>query len=158
MGTIESRIADLGLVLPEVATPLAAYVPAVRTGNLVFTSGQLPTRDGQLVAVGKVSSESGTEFVDVESAKQAAAVAALNALAAVKSVIGDLDLVERIVKVNGFVACEPSFNQHAAVMNGASELLGEIFGERGKHARAAVGMASLPLNAPVELELVVEVR
>lgn len=156
MGAIEARIEELGLTLPAVATPLAAYVPAVRTGDLVFTSGQLPTVDGQLVAAGRVGDGEG--LVDVETAKRAAAVAVLNALAAVKSVVGDLDLVEQVVKLNGFVACDPSFTSHAAVMNGASELLGEIFGERGKHARAAVGMSSLPLNAPVELEIVVRVR
>ena len=156
MGAIEARIEELGLTLPAVATPLASYVPAVRTGDLVFTSGQLPTVDGQLVAAGRVGDGEG--LVDVETAKRAAAVAVLNALAAVKSVVGDLDLVEQVVKLNGFVACEPSFTSHAAVMNGASELLGEIFGERGKHARAAVGMSSLPLNAPVELEIVVRVR
>ena len=156
MGAIEARIEELGLTLPAVATPLASYVPAVRTGDLVFTSGQLPTVDGQLVAAGRVGDGEG--LVDVETAKRAAAVAVLNALAAVKSVVGDLDLVEQVVKLNGFVACDPSFTSHAAVMNGASELLGEIFGERGKHARAAVGMSSLPLNAPVELEIVVRVR
>ena len=156
MGAIETRIGELGLTLPAVATPLAAYVPAVRTGDLVYTSGQLPTVDGQLVVAGRVGEGDG--LVDLETAKRAAAVAVLNALAAVKSVVGDLDLVEQVVKLNGFVACDPSFTSHAAVMNGASELLGEIFGERGKHARAAVGMSSLPLNAPVELEIVVRVR
>lgn len=156
MSVIEARIEALGLTLPAVATPLAAYVPAVRTGDLVFTSGQLPSVDGQLVATGLVGDGDGR--VDIETAKQAAAVAVLNALAAVKSVVGDLDEIEQVVKLTGFVACDPQFTSHAAVMNGASELLGAIFGERGKHARAAVGMASLPLNAPVELEIVVRVR
>lgn len=156
MGAIESRIEELGLTLPAVATPLAAYVPAVRTGDLVFTSGQLPTVDGKLVAAGLVGEGEG--LVDLETAKGAARVAVLNALAAVKSVVGDLDLVEQVVKLTGFIACDPSFTSHAAVMNGASELLGEVFGESGKHARAAVGMSSLPLNAPVELEIVVRVR
>lgn len=158
MGAIESRITDLGLTLPEVATPLAAYVPAVVTGDLVFTSGQLPTVSGKLVAEGRVSDTPGAGLVDVATAKQAAAVSALNALAAVKSVIGDLDRIEQIVKLTGFVACEPAFTSHPSVVNGASELLGEIFGERAKHARSSVGMASLPLNAPVEIELVVRFR
>lgn len=153
MSAIETRIAELGHTLPAVAAPLAAYVPAVRTGNLVFTSGQLPTVDGKLVATGKVGAD-----VDVDTAKAAAQQCALNALAAVQQVIGDLDKVVRIVKVVGFIAVDPSFTNHSAVMNGASEFLGACFGDAAKHARSSVGMASLPLDAPVEVELVVEVR
>lgn len=153
MSVVESRIAELGLALPEVAVPLAAYVPAVRTGNLVFTSGQLPTVDGKLVASGKLGAD-----VDVDTAKAAAQVCALNGLAAIKQVIGDLDKIVRVVKVVGFVAVDPSFTNHAAVTNGASEFLGACFGDAAKHARSSVGMASLPLDAPVEVELIVEVR
>ncbi len=153
MSVVESRIAELGLALPPVATPIAAYVPAVRTGNLVFTSGQLPTADGKLVATGKVGAD-----VDVETAKAAAQLCALNGLAAIKQVIGDLDRIVRVVKVVGFIAVDPGFTNHAAVVNGASEFLGACFGDAAKHARSSVGMASLPLDAPVEVELVVEVR
>ncbi len=153
MSAVEGRLAALGLTLPPVAAPIAAYVPAVQTGNLVFTSGQLPTRDGALVATGKVGAT-----VEVEDAKAAARQCALNGLAAIRALIGDLDRVVRIVKVVGFVAVDPSFTNHAAVVNGASELLAECFGEAGSHARSSVGMASLPLDAPVEIELVVEVR
>ena len=153
MSSIESKLAELGHTLPEVAAPIAAYVPAARTGNLVFTSGQLPTVDGKLLATGKVGSD-----VDVDTAKAAAQRCALNGLAAVKQVIGDLDRIVRIVKVVGFVAVDPSFTNHSAVVNGASELLGALFGEAGLHARSSVGMASLPLDAPVEVELIVEVR
>lgn len=151
--SVEAKLAELGLTLPEVAAPIAAYVPAVRTGNLVFTSGQLPTVAGQLVATGKVGAD-----VDVDTAKAAAQQCALNGLAAVKQVIGDLERVVRIVKVVGFVAVDPSFTNHSAVVNGASELLGALFGDAAKHARSSVGMASLPLDAPVEVELIVEVR
>lgn len=153
MAAVESTLLRLGFSLPEVATPIAAYVPAVRTGNLVFTSGQLPTIEGTLMATGKVGKD-----VSVEDAKAAAERAALNGLAAIKQVIGDLDKVVRVVKVVGFVAVDPSFTNHAAVVNGASELLGECFGEAAKHARSSVGMASLPLDAPVEIEIIVEVR
>lgn len=156
MSQIEARLAELGLTLPAVAAPIAAYVPAVRTGNLVFTSGQLPTVNGELVAKGHVGNHTGA--VDVETAKAAAQVACLNALAAIKGVIGDLDQISRVVKVTGFIAVEPDFITHSAVVNGASELLGELFGDNGKHARSSVGMASLPLGAPVEIELVVEVK
>ena len=153
MSAVEATLLRLGLPLPEVAAPIAAYVPAVRTSNLVFTSGQLPTIEGTLIATGKVGAE-----VSVEHAKAAAERAALNGLAAIKQVIGDLDKIVRVVKVVGFVAVDPSFTNHSAVVNGASELLAECFGEAAKHARSSVGMASLPLDAPVEVELIVEVR
>lgn len=152
MSAVEARLAELGLTLPAVAAPIAAYVPAVRTGNLVFTSGQLPTRDGVLVATGKVGAG-----VDIETANAAARQCALNGLAAIRGVIGDLDRVVRVVKVVGFVAVDPSFTAHASVVNGASELLAACFGDAGAHARSSVGMASLPLDAPVEIELIVEV-
>lgn len=151
MTAIADRMAELGLVLPRVAAPVAAYVPAVVSGRLVFTSGQLPFVDGVLPATGKVGAE-----VTVETAAELAARCALNALAAVEAAIGSLDRVTRIVKVTGFVASDPSFTAQPAVVNGASELLGSVFGELGSHARSAVGLAVLPLDAPVELELVAE--
>ena len=151
-GSPEQRLAELGLVLPADAAPLAVYVPAVRTGNLVFTSGQLPRVDGSLVATGKVGAE-----VDAEQAKELAATCALNALAAIKAEIGDLSRVRRVVKVVGFVASAPDFTGQPGVVNGASELLGAVFGDAGVHARSAVGVAALPLDAPVEVELIVEV-
>ncbi len=150
---IEAKIAELGHSLPVVPAPIAAYVPAVVTGNLVFTSGQLPTVEGKLLAEGLVGRD-----VDIDTAKACAQQSGLNALAAVKSVIGDLDRVTRIVKVTGFIACPSDFTQHSAVVNGASELFGEIFGDAAKHARSSVGMAALPLGAPVEIEVVVEFR
>ena len=153
MSAVEATLLRLGLPLPEVAAPIAAYVPAVRVGNLVFTSGQLPTIDGTLIATGKVGAD-----VSVEQAKAAAERAALNGLAAIKQVIGDLDNIVRVVKVVGFVAVDPTFTNHSAVVNGASEFLAECFGEAANHARSSVGMASLPLDAPVEIELIVEVR
>jgi enamine deaminase RidA (YjgF/YER057c/UK114 family) len=149
---IEDRLAELGHTLPGVAAPVAAYVPAVRSGSYVFTSGQLPMVDGSLAATGKVGAE-----VSAEEAKQLAATCALNALAAVKAEIGDLDRVRRIVKVVGFVASTPDFTGQPGVVNGASELLGEVFGDKGIHARSAVGVAVLPLDAPVEVELIVEI-
>ena len=149
--SVESKIAELGLSLPPVATPAGAYVPAIVSGNLVFTAGQIPLVDGQLMATGKVGEEISPEF-----AKEIAQRCALNALAAVKSVIGDLDRVKRVVKVVGFVASTPDFTGQPGVLNGASEFLGAVFGESGKHARSAVGVASLPLDAPVEVELIVE--
>ena len=152
MSTPEDRIADLGLSLPEVAAPVAAYVPAVRSGSYVYTSGQLPFVNGQLVATGKVGAE-----VDPDTAKDLAQVCALNALAAVRSVVGDLSTVTRVVKVVGFVASSPGFSGQPGVVNGASELLGAVFGDAGKHARSAVGVAVLPLDAPVEIEMIVEV-
>lgn len=147
------RLAELGIELPAVATPAGAYVPALTSGNLVFTAGQIPLVDGQLMATGKVGAE-----IDVDFAKQIARRCALNAVAAVKSVIGDLDRVTRVVKVVGFVSSSPDFTQQPQVINGASELLEQIFGEKGIHARSAVGVAVLPLDAPVEVELVVEFK
>jgi enamine deaminase RidA (YjgF/YER057c/UK114 family) len=152
MSQIEKRIIDLGFVLPETAKPLAAYIPAVQSGNLVFTSGQLPMIDGSLAETGKVGGS-----VSPERAKELATVCALNALAAVKTVIGDLDKIKRVVKVVGFVSSVPEFSGQPGVVNGASEFLGEVFGEKGVHARSAVGVAVLPLDAPVEIELIVEV-
>jgi enamine deaminase RidA (YjgF/YER057c/UK114 family) len=147
------RLAALGLILPEVVTPLAAYVPAVRTGNLVYTAGQLPIVGGELLGVGKVGADVGTA-----EASALARTCALNALAAAASVAGGLASIRRIVKVTGFVSSAPDFTDQAQVVNGASELLLEVFGEAGKHARSAVGMAVLPRNAPVEVELIAEVR
>lgn len=148
----EQRLADLGLALPEVAKPVAAYVPAVRSGSYVFTSGQLPMVSGQLAATGKVGAE-----VSAEQAKELAATCALNALAAIKAEVGDLDRVRRVVKVVGFVASAPDFTGQPGVVNGASELLGQVFADAGVHARSAVGVAVLPMDAPVEVELIVEV-
>ncbi|ROP43573.1 MULTISPECIES: RidA family protein [unclassified Rathayibacter] len=147
---IAERLAELGIELPAVAVPAGAYIPAVVEGNLVFTAGQIPFVDGSLPATGKVGAG-----VDPEVAKDLARVCALNALAAIADVIGSLDRVTRIVKVTGFVASAPGFNGQPGVINGASEVLGEIFGEAGKHARSAVGVAELPLDAPVEVELIV---
>ncbi|KOT90338.1 LysR family transcriptional regulator [Streptomyces sp. NRRL F-5755] len=152
MSAVEDRLAELGLKLPQVVPPLAAYQPAVRSGAYVHTSGQLPMVDGALSAVGKVGAE-----VSPEQAKELAATCALNALAAVKSVIGDLDKIVRVVKVVGFVASAPGFTGQPGVINGASELLGEVLGDKGVHARSAVGVAVLPIDAPVEVEMQVEV-
>ena len=152
MSSAEDRLAELGLTLPAVSAPVAAYMPAVRTGDLVFTSGQLPDVDGKLVATGKVGAE-----VDADDAKELARTCALNALAAVKSEVGDLDKVRQVVKVVGFVASAPDFTGQPGVINGASELLNQVFGDAGVHARSAVGVAALPLDAPVEVEIVVEV-
>lgn len=146
-----SRLAELGVALPSVAKPLAAYVPAVRTGNLVYTSGQLPLADGDLTHVGKVGAN-----VTPEAAKAAARTCALNALAAIDVLVG-IDKIARVVKVVGFVASAPGFTGQPGVVNGASEFLGEVFGDAGIHARSAVGVAELPLDAPVEVELIVEV-
>ncbi len=148
----EERLAALGLTLPKVMTPLAAYVPAVRTGDYVYTAGQLPFVDGALPATGKVGAG-----VSVAEASALARICALNALAAVASVTGGLSAVRRIVKVTGFVSSAPDFTAQAQVINGASELLIEVFGEAGRHARSAVGMAVLPLDTPVEVELIAEV-
>ena len=150
MSAVEDRLSELGLTVPEVVPPVAAYVPVVREGDLVFTSGQLPMVDGALAATGKVGAE-----VDADAAKALAETCALNAIAAIKSEIGDLDAVTRVVKVVGFVASDPSFTGQPAVINGASELLGRAFGDAGTHARSAVGVAVLPLDAPVEVEIVV---
>jgi enamine deaminase RidA (YjgF/YER057c/UK114 family) len=146
-----SRLQQLGIALPELVAPLAAYVPAVRTGNLVYTSGQLPIDGGKLARTGKVGAD-----VTPEDGKSLARVCALNALAAVGSV-APLDTVTRVVKVVGFVASAPGFNGQPGVINGASELFTEIFGDHGAHARSAVGVSELPLDAPVEVELIVEV-
>ena len=152
MSTPEERLADLGLSVPEVAKPVAAYVPALRSGNHVYTSGQLPMRDGELMLTGKVGGE-----VTQEEAVECARQCALNALAAVRAEVGELSAVKRIVKVVVFVASTPDFTAQPKVANGVSELLGEVFGEAGRHARSAVGVAVLPLDAPVEVELVVEI-
>jgi enamine deaminase RidA (YjgF/YER057c/UK114 family) len=146
-----ARLKELGLELPPVVPPVAAYVPAVRTGSLVYTSGQLPMVGGQLAQVGLVGGP-----VTAEQAKELARTCALNALAAVDALVG-LDSVTRVVKVVGFVASAPGFTGQPGVVNGASELLGEVFGEAGRHARSAVGVAALPLDAPVEVELIVEI-
>jgi enamine deaminase RidA (YjgF/YER057c/UK114 family) len=145
------RLADLGIELPEVVPPLAAYVPAVRTGTLVYTSGQLPMQAGTLTQTGKVGGE-----VSPEQGKALARTCALNALAAVHSLVG-IDNVTRVVKVVGFVASAPGFHGQPGVITGASQLLGEVFGEAGVHARSAVGVSELPLDAPVEVEIIVEV-
>src|SRR5436305_1740195 len=149
----EEKLTELGLKLPGVVAPVAAYIPALRTGNLVYTSGQLPMVDGALPMVGKVGAE-----VSPEDAKALAQRCALNALAAVKSEVGDLALVKRVVKVVGFVASAPDFTGQPAVVNGASELFGAVFGEAGRHARSAVGVTVLPMDSPVELELVAQLR
>lgn len=153
MSLIDLRLAELGIDLPDVVAPVAAYVPAVVDGNLVFTSGQLPMVSGALPATGKVGDGQG--LVSAADAKAYARISALNALAAVKSVIGSLDRITRIVKLTGFVASHPDFTGQPGVINGASDVLGEIFGDTGAHARSAVGVAVLPLDSPVELELIV---
>ena len=145
------RLGELGVVLPQVAAPLATYVPAVRTGNLVYTSGQLPLESGKLGRTGKVGDQ-----VSPEQGKAMARICALNALAAVDALVG-IDAVRRVVKVVGFVASAPGFNGQPGVVNGASELLAEVFGDKGVHARSAVGVSELPLDASVEVELIVEV-
>jgi enamine deaminase RidA (YjgF/YER057c/UK114 family) len=151
VSAIEARLAELGISIPAVTKPVAAYVPAVATGNLVMTAGQLPFVEGALPATGKVGAE-----VAADDAVGYARTAALNALAAAQSVIGSLDRVTRVVKVVVFVASAPDFTGQPAVANGASTVLGEIFGDRGQHARSAVGVAVLPLDAPVEVELILE--
>jgi enamine deaminase RidA (YjgF/YER057c/UK114 family) len=151
VSAVAERLAELGLVLPPVAAPVAAYVPAVVTGHLVFTSGQLPFVDGALPATGKVGAE-----VSPEEAHGLARICALNALAAAGEAIGSLDRVTRVVKVVAFVASVPTFTGQPAVANGASELLGQVFGEAGRHARSAVGVPVLPLDSPVEVELLLE--
>lgn len=151
MSQIDARLQELGITIPDVATPVASYVPAQTTGNLLYTAGQLPFVDGALVQTGKVGGE-----VSAAQATELARICTLNALAAAKSVLGSLDRITKIVKVNGFVASVPEFIGQPGVLNGASELLGDIFGDIGKHARATVGVAVLPLDAPVEVELIVE--
>ncbi len=152
MGAVEDRLAELGLSVPDVAKPVASYVPAVRGGTFVYTSGQLPMRSGELMTTGKVGGS-----VSPEEASACAQQCALNAIAAVKAEIGDLDQVVRVVKVVCFVASEPSFTGQPQVANGASDLLGKAFGDAGVHARSAVGVPVLPLDAPVEVEIIVEV-
>lgn len=151
MSTVEARLSELGLVLPDVAKPAGAYVPAMVTGHLLFTAGQLPWVDGKLPATGKVGAE-----VTAEVAKDLAGKCVLNALAATKAALGSLDRIQRVVKVVGFVSSDPSFTGQPGVINGASELLGEIFGAAGEHARSAVGVAVLPLDTPVEIEFIFE--
>lgn len=151
--SINEKIISLGLTLPTAAAPVAAYVPAVKSGNLVFTAGQLPVLDGKVVKEGKVGAE-----VSPEDAKALAQICALNALAAI-ALVADLDQIERVVRVGGFVNCAPGFVAIPAVVNGASEFLLKVFGEvNGKHARTAVGVAELPLNAPIEIELIVQLK
>jgi enamine deaminase RidA (YjgF/YER057c/UK114 family) len=150
---IKEKLASLGFVLPETAAPVAAYVPAVKSGNLVFTAGQLPVVDGQLVLTGKVGAE-----VTLEQARDMAQICSLNALAAI-SLVADIDQIEKIIRVGGFVNGAPGFVAIPQVVNGASELLIKLFGEvNGKHARTAIGVADLPLNAPVEIELLVQLK
>lgn len=153
MPSVEERLAELGHSIPDATAPVAAYVPAVRSGNLVFTSGQLPMADGVLMGTGRVGAE-----VTPEDAAAMAARCALNALAAIRTELGTLDNVVRVVKVVGYVASDPGFTGQPAVVNGASELLGRAFGPAGAHARSAVGVAVLPMGAPVEVEVVVECR
>ena len=153
MGNIEERLIAIGVVIPEAPKPVAAYVPAKQVGKLVFTAGQLPMVNGELISKGLLGQD-----VEIEEANIAARICTINALAAIKGLIGDLDQIQQIVRVVGYVASISTFTQQPAVVNGASELLLEIFGEKGKHARSAVGMAVLPLNASVEIELTVEVK
>lgn len=150
--TPSTRLRALGLELPDVPAPAGSYVPAVRTGNLIFTAGQVPFEDGQLSHTGKVG-----EDVSIEEAQEAARVCALNAIAAAASEAGGLDDIRRVLRLTGYVASASGFNRQPEVVNGASDVIGEIFGEAGLHARSAVGVAELPLGAPVEVELVVEV-
>jgi enamine deaminase RidA (YjgF/YER057c/UK114 family) len=152
VSTPQARLAELGLVLPPVAAPVAAYVPAVRTGSYVYTAGQLPLADGKLLATGKVGAE-----ISAEEAARLARTCALNGLAAAASVAGGLSAIRRLVKVTGFVASSPGFTGQPQVLNGASELLLDVLGEAGRHARSAVGVAELPLDAPVEVELIAEI-
>lgn len=152
MSLIEERLKDLNIELPEAPKPLAAYIPAKQAGQLIFTAGQLPMVNGELFLKGLLGQD-----VEIEDANKAARICTLNGLAAIKGLIGDLDKIKQIVRVVGYVASVPNFTQQPAVINGASELLLEIFGDKGKHARSAVGMAVLPLNASVEVELTVEV-
>jgi enamine deaminase RidA (YjgF/YER057c/UK114 family) len=153
MATPEERIAELGLTLPEVAAPVASYTPTVRSGAHVYVSGQLPFVEGELPATGKVGAE-----VTPEAARDLAALCALNAIAAVRAEVGELSDVVRIVKVGGFVASTSDFTGQPGVINGASDLLARVFGDAGVHARAAVGVAALPLDSPVEVDMIVEVR
>jgi enamine deaminase RidA (YjgF/YER057c/UK114 family) len=153
MSAVEDRLAELGLTVPEVAAPVAAYVPAIQDGRRIYTSGQLPMVSGAIVQTGKVGEGHG--LVPPEDAKKLAELCALNAIAAIKSIVGDLDKVTQVVKLVGFVASDPAFTGQPGVVNGASELMGKAFGDAGIHARSAVGVAALPLDAPVEVEVIV---
>jgi enamine deaminase RidA (YjgF/YER057c/UK114 family) len=153
MSAVEDRLAELGLTVPEVAAPVAAYVPAIQDGRRIYTSGQLPMVSGAIVQTGKVGEGHG--LVPPEDAKKLAELCALNAIAAIKSIVGDLDKVTQVVKLVGFVASDPTFTGQPGVVNGASELMGKAFGDAGIHARSAVGVAALPLDAPVEVEVIV---
>ena len=153
MSLIDLRLSELGIDIPDLVAPVASYVPAIVHGDLVFTAGQLPMVRGALPATGKVGEDEG--LVGAADAKEYARIAALNALAAIKSVLGSLDRITSIVKVTGFVASHPDFTGQPGVINGASDVLGQIFGDIGAHARSAVGVAVLPLDAPVEIELIV---
>ena len=153
MSAVEDRLAELGLTVPEVAKPVAAYVPAIQDGRRIYTSGQLPMVSGAIVQTGKVGEGHG--LVPPEDAKKLAELCALNAIAAIKSIVGDLDKVTQVVKLVGFVASDPAFTGQPGVINGASELMGKAFGDAGIHARSAVGVAALPLDAPVEVEVIV---
>lgn len=153
MSRIEARLAELGVTLPPPPKPVASYIPGVRTGNLVYTSGQLPMKEGHLTVTGIVPQE-----VTPEDASDAARLCAINNLAVIKSVIGDLDKVVRVIRLGVFVASAPTYTAHPKIANGASDFIQQVFGEAGRHARSTVGMASLPLNAPVEVEMIVEVR
>lgn len=156
MSVIEGRLKELGYEVPEVAAPVAAYVPALRDGNYVFTAGQLPVVNGKLPLTGKVGEGDG--LVTAEQAEELAQVCALNALAAARGVVGSLDKISQVVKVTAFVASDPSFTSQAAVANGASVFLGRVFGDLGIHVRSAVGVAVLPLDAPVEIEFIFRVE
>jgi enamine deaminase RidA (YjgF/YER057c/UK114 family) len=150
--SVEDTLQSMGLALPPPARPVASYIPAVRTGNLVYTSGQIPTRDGKLTRRGQVGLE-----ISEDDAYEEARTCTLNALAAIKDLIGSLDSITQVVKVTGYVNSADGFTDQATVVNGASDLLVKLFGDRGRHARAAVGVAELPLDAPVEVDLIVEV-
>ena len=151
--TINEKLRSLSLELPSITTPIGSYIPAIKSGSLIFTAGQLPIVDGQLVKEGKVGSD-----ITADDAKELAQICALNALAAISLVV-DLDRIEKVVRVGGFVNCSPGFTAIPSVVNGASELLIKIFGDvNGKHARTAIGVAELPLNAPVEIELIVQLK
>jgi enamine deaminase RidA (YjgF/YER057c/UK114 family) len=153
MPTPEERLQELGVDLPAPAAPVAAYVPCVRTGNLVYVSGQVPSVDGKPTHLGHLGDD-----VDLEAGRAAARTCAVNVLAALKAELGELSRVRRVVKVTGFVASAPGFTDHPKVVNAASELFGEVFGDAGRHARAALGVAALPLGVPVEVEAIVEVE
>lgn len=153
MGAVETKLESLGIALPPTPKPVAAYIPAIQTGDLVLTSGQLPMVDGALKCTGALG-----RGLTLEQGVECARICALNALAAIKGVIGDLDRIEQVVKINGWIASADDFTDQAKVMNGASELIGQIFGNRGQHARAALGTNALPLGAPVEVEMIVRVK